>query len=234
MSATDYDFLETRTDIISGAYRLCRVVSPDDTPSANQLIIGANLLNTIVKGLQADGIFLWQLVTFTVTVGNAVTTYNLSTAATPTSPTIVSLHKAFRRDTPNTDVPIEIMSFGKYNSIPMKSDAGDPVVVSLNGQRPPTLYIWPTPASGITRTLFFVGVARLKDFDSANGSGDFPEAYQMSLRYFLANELGGEYGIPVTERQSFLLQGEYWMKKARQTNIEQNDYEFVRGAYPTK
>jgi hypothetical protein len=53
------DFNQTRSDIISGALELVEVISPGDSPSADQTTSCVAALNRFVKSLQAESVKLW-------------------------------------------------------------------------------------------------------------------------------------------------------------------------------
>ena len=57
------DFSRTRSEIITHALQVCKVLAEGETANSTQLSDGAAYLNMVVKWLQADGMPLWSLKT---------------------------------------------------------------------------------------------------------------------------------------------------------------------------
>lgn len=56
-----YDFTETRLEITKAAMENCGILSPNESPTSDQITSVSRDLNLLVKGLQANGIRIWKL-----------------------------------------------------------------------------------------------------------------------------------------------------------------------------
>lgn len=221
MAATDYDFSSTRNEIIQRAYRIIGVGTDTDSLTANQLTQGVIALNQLVKSLQNKRIYLWTEQGLTQALTATVPSYALST-----NPAVYSIEKAFLRIS-NTDIPLEVISWREYQAIPDKSSAGDPTHCTTDGT---SLYVYPVPSQ--SRTLYYLGLIKAKDWDTSSGSGDFPVRYQDALTYGLAAHLADEYGVPLTERQYLDGKATQLLFDARNFDTNLSDIETVTGAFP--
>jgi hypothetical protein len=61
-------FNVTRDQLIAGALRLIGAVGQGETPTANQVTEAAEALNIMVKAWEADGMPLWGLAEYNMTL----------------------------------------------------------------------------------------------------------------------------------------------------------------------
>lgn len=226
MATTDYDFRQTRNEIIQRAFRLIGALTLGDPLTAEKIDQGITALNQIVKSWQADRIFLWTLKELT----QALTATNASYSLNGTDSNIIGIDKAFLRIS-NTDIPLEILSYRQYSDIPTKTDAGNPTCIAINYESSPTLYVYPVPAGSLT--MYYLGIIRLKDMDTASGNADFPVRFEQALTYALAKDLADEYGLPLGERGYLRGKADELYTIARKSDRERADNEFVEPAYRT-
>lgn len=224
MTASDYDFNVTRNEIIERAYRIIGKLSPGEVLSAEMYQQAIIALNSMVKSWQSKHVFLWTIVEFTqgLTAGQA--SYSLSS----TDPSVYAIDRAYVRIN-NIDHPCTVASFRQYVDIPDKTSAGDPTVVALNGQITPTLFVWPVPTQ--TRLLYYSGIVKLKDFDTAAGTADFPVRYIEAITFGLAHKLSFEYGRPIQEQRELERQFQAEFGEAKTGERERAEYEFCDGAH---
>jgi hypothetical protein len=223
MAAADYDFFSTRNEIIQRALRICGVLSLGESVSADQYTQAAQALNSLVKSWQNEHIFLWTVLAGTLPLSATVASYAL-----PTDPAIMWIDKAWRRSG-NNDEPIRIISWREYNDIYNKTDPGTPTVIALDNRIAPTVYVYPVPPA--SDTIFYLGVSKLKDFDSSSSTADLTQRFLDSLTYGLAMQLADEYGLPMSERQWIASKYEDAWKKAKRADTDRFDYEFVDSAF---
>lgn len=225
MALAEYDFNLTRNEIIERAYRIIGKLSVGETMSAEMLQQAIIALNSMVKSWQSRNVFLWTLKDFTQTLTAGVTSYSLASS----DPPFYAIDSAYLR-IDNSDRPMDVASWRQYTDIYDKTVAGDPTLVALNNAITPTMYVWPVPSQ--TRTMYFTGLVKLKDFDSAGQNPDFPVRYLEALTFGLAHKLACEYGLPIAERRELerLAQQEFGESKAGETR-ERAEFEFVSGAF---
>lgn len=224
MAASEYDFNVTRNEIIERAYRIIGKFSLGDVLSAEMYQQGIIALNSMIKSWQSKHVFLWTLKEFTQTLTAGQASYSLAS----TDPAVYAIDRAYLRIN-NIDNPCDVASYRQYVDIPDKTSPGDPTIVALNGQITPTLYVWPVPQQ--TRTLYYTGIVKLKDFDTAAGNADFPVRYLEAITFGLAHKLSFEYGLPVQQQREIERQYQSEFGEAKSGERERAEYEFCDGAH---
>jgi len=223
MAASDYDFNVTRNEIIERAYRIIGKFSLGDVLSAEMYQQGIIALNSMIKSWQGKHVFLWTIKEFTQTLTVGQASYSLAS----TDPAVYAIDRAYLRYD-NIDHPCDVASYRQYVDIPDKTSKGDPTLVALNGQMSPTLYVWPVPQQ--TRTLYYTGIVKLKDFDTAAGNSDFPVRYIEAITFGLAHKLSYEYGLPIQQSRELERQFQAEFGEAKSGERERAEYEFCEGA----
>jgi hypothetical protein len=224
MAASQYDFNQTRTEIIERAYRIIGKFSLGETLGAEMHQQAVIALNSMIKSWQARHIFLWTIKQYSISLSAGVKSYSLAA----TDPPVYAVDRAYLQ-IDNDDQILQIASFRQYSDIFDKESTGDPTLIALDNQVSLTLYVWPVPTQ--TRTLLYSGIHRLKDFDSSSENPEFPVHYLQAITYGLAYELSSEYGLPLSERQFLKSQFEVAFEEARTGDRERADVEFVEGSY---
>lgn len=225
MAVADYDFLSTRTDIITRALRLVGALGDDDSPTASQQANATLALNQVVKSWQSKHIFLW-----TTQEGNLTLVPAQEDYALPTDPPIRWIDKAFYRDASSKDAPeLEVVPYNEYLSIIDKAASGKPGVLALNTDPVPTVYLWPVPNEA--HTIHYTGIEALPDFDAATSTGGFNAKWGLALTYALATELGPENGLSVSEVKSYKDRADEEFGIAKGGDRERVTRTHVRGAF---
>lgn len=223
MTVGDFDFAVSRDQIVRSALQKVGAVALGDPISGEEFNYAVQQLNQMVKEWQTQNIFLWQLVPFTVT-----TTANQATVSLPNDPVFIGLDSAAWVNGTNHE-PIRIISWREYNDIESKADKGTIEKIALNKIQNGTLYIYPVPTSAVQ--LRIVGISKLKDWDTATSTGDFPEHWSLALSYNLAAILCDDYGVPAAEEQRIVSKAGYFFGRAKASNREGADQVRVKGAY---
>lgn len=223
MAASDYDFNVTRNEIIERAYRIIGKGSMSEPVSAEMFSQAIVALNSMIKSWQSKHVFLWTLKEFfqTLTAGQA--SYSLAAS----DPPVYAIDRAYLRYD-NIDHLVDVASWRQYVDIPDKTSAGDPSVVALNTAITPTLYTWPVPQQ--TRTLYYTGIVKLKDFDTAGGNADFPVRYVEAITFGLAHKLAFEYGLPIPMQRELERQFQAEFGEAKSGERDRAEFEFCDGA----
>jgi hypothetical protein len=225
MALAEYDFNLTRNEIIERAYRIIGKLSVGDSLSADMLQQAVVALNSMVKSWQSRNVFLWTIREFTQALARGVASYSLASS----DPPFYAFDSAYLRIS-NDDRSMDVASWRQYTDIYDKTVSGDPTLVALDNALVPTMYVWPVPSQA--RTMYFTGLVKLKDFDTAGQNPDFPVRYLEALTFGLAHKLACEYGLPINERRELerLAQQEFGESKAGETR-ERAEFEFVSGAF---
>src|SRR5574343_64613 len=224
MSLSEYDFNLTRNEIIERAYRIIGKLSMGETLPGEMATQAVIALNSMIKSWQSRHVFLWTIREFTQTVTAGVASYSLASIHPPP----YAIDRAYLRIS-NDDRPIDVASWRQYTDIYDKTSSGDPTLVAINNQLTPTLYVWPVPTE--TRTIYYTGIVKLKDFDTAGQFSDFPVRYIEAITYGLAHKLASEYGVPLSERKELERQFQAEFAEAKTGERERAEYEFVEGAF---
>ena len=224
MTASEYDFSQTRSNILQRALRIVGALSLGETMTADQEEQGSSILNSVVKSWQAKGTFLWQVVDVTIAMVAGTGSY-----AMPTDPPLLTIDQAFLRLlSTTTDSPLARLSFEQFKAIASKTEQGTPTVFTCNDGY---LSVWPIPLTSSTWSVIGTGVARLKDWDTAGGTGEFPAHWLEALVYSVADGLAPEYGLPVREWQALTMRAIAAFNDAKKLKMDVSDYSYTRGAF---
>lgn len=201
------NFSTTRDDLISGALRLCGALGMGETPTSSQVTEASTALNMLVKAWQADGMPLWALKEYnlTLTLSN---TYEIGLGKTINIAKPLKVTQAYLRDTvSNVDIPMRVLTRDEYIRLGNKVTTGHPISyyyepLSNYG----ILHIYPNPdtISINSKRFIFVYQRPFEDFDVGTDEPDFPQEWYEALKYGLATRLAGEYGMDINERRQLI------------------------------
>jgi len=220
MAASDYDFLETRNQIIAGAYRKIGALMNGETLSAEMLEQAVHALNEITNSWQAQKIFTWTLDLYTMS-------FDAASEDVPTATPFLGINEAWVRESTNLDTPLKVLSYRQYLNIPQKTDTGVPTHIAMDTDKL-KLYVYPVPTAATTITI--LGVQRMQDWDSAAGAAGTNIRIQRALKYALAADLAFDYGIPSTERKDLEIMARS-LKNEFLSGDTDNSESFLVGAY---
>jgi hypothetical protein len=222
MAATDYDFKLNRNQLIASAFRKVGVLPPGDELPAELLAVGVETLNLIVKEWQAKRVFLWSEIWLADTLSDGVASY-----AFPTATPILGLSAAYYRTTATgEDEPLQLISWQDYCDIAEKAEEGEPTKVALCWAEE-KFYFYPVP----DKTYYFKALAiqKLKDFDTASGTGDVADRFQRALIFATAADLAFEFN-PSREAALRREANTAWME-VKGSDRERVTSERVKGAH---
>jgi len=204
------DFSITRDQLIEGALRICGVIAPGETPTATMYTGASEALNMIAKAWQSDGMPLWAMSEYTLTLTDATSSYIIS-------PKLLKVTQALNRniDT-NIDIPMRIVTRDEYNRLGNKTTSGNPILVWCNPNLDDTtVKVFPTPTSveAADNTVILTYQKEFSDFDASSDTPEFPREYYDALKFALASRLSYEYGVDIQDRkqlfeQSMILKNE--------------------------
>jgi hypothetical protein len=196
-AASESDTAITVTDDtnMSNADRI--LVENDDGTLTDTTINGAPSANAVTLTAGLDD---------SASSGNAVYTWPTSADL---SHKLVKLKFAQRRITDldnaatdaglmeGIDTPLSIIGEQEYLTYPTKLQTGVPVSVYLRqATTNPELHLWPTGGEGSVHSLVLDYTTHMQDLDATSNNLDIPADGVNPLAWWLAYELGPEYGIP--------------------------------------
>ena len=198
------NFSITRNELIAGAYRLAGVTAQGETPTTQQYTDGAEALNMMVKAWQADGMPLWAMKQYSVTL-TASTSFTIGVSQTVNTPKPLKIVQAFLHNTStNIDIPMRILTRDEYNRLGNKTDTGQPIQIFYEPLLDTgVLYVFPKPnATAISyNTITIVYQRPFEDFDASTDNPDFPQEWYEAVKYGLALRLAGENTLSLQVRQ---------------------------------
>lgn len=213
----------TRNQIIEAALRKLGVLALDQTPSATEYSNALISLNAMIGEFRVLGLEVWQRTNYTMSLTNAVSSYNIGSGQTINTPYPIHLLQVVRLDANSgTKIPVDIIADYNYNLLPA-STSGVPIQVTYQAKNNiGTLKVWPTPDSysATNVTLQLTYLRPIEYFSSATDTADFPEEWVSALIYNLAVRMAPEYGIPLSDRQLLIREAEKYLETAEDNAFE--------------
>lgn len=185
-------------DLIKSSLRLINAIGIGETPTAAETQDSLRALNDFLETWSIENltVFTQQSNTFSFVPGQA--SYTIGPGGNWNMIRPVQVMSGYTRVN-GSDFPIVEVTDDWYNLITVKNQQGQiPAWFRYNATAPlGVITIWPIPsvASTITLTsnLMFAPIANTATVLS------YPPGYSRALRYGLAVELAGEYGLPVPQ-----------------------------------
>jgi len=220
----------TRDQIIISALRKLGAVEPGDTAAtidANIVTNCAQALNLMVKQWMTEGIKLWTVTQYTLTLVASQTEYIIG----PSGPDLVAdkplrLIQGVIRNistTPYIDTPLQIISKQEYMSLGSKFSTGVANSVYLNpGTTSASVKLFLTPST-IAATNYQVILTcqrPIYDISSSSSVPDFPNEWMQALVWGLADQLSLEFGLPINHRQEVMLRAEKYKDQLTSWDVE--------------
>lgn len=223
MATTEYDFTQTRNQIIERAFRIIGVHSPGQSLPGEMAVQGSIALNTLVKYWQTKDLFLWNLKEETISFSANDTSQALGNH-------VLGIERAWYVQS-NTNISIKIKSYSDYlKNLTSTSSADFPTLCAIDYDKStPTLYLWPKAASAVD--IHIHAYNRLKDLDSANDIPEIPQRFIQPLVYGLADVLADEYKTPYQDRKMIKDKADEYFIVAQSSDYEYEDKTVATGAY---
>lgn len=201
--SSSYDFTVTRNQLVEGALRICGVIAPGETPSTSQYTNGSEALNMLVKAWQSDGMQLWIMSEYTLTLTNGVNSYTINEK-------MLKVTQALNRNiNTNIDIPMRIITRDEYNRLGNKTSSGNPVQVWHNPNlTTSTVKVYPTPSTveATNNRIILTYQKQTSDLDASTDNPEFPAEYFDALKFGLAARLCYEYGLDSIDRKQIIEQ----------------------------
>lgn len=221
-------FSVTRNNIIEASLRLLGVLEEGAQPTAQAIENASMVLNMMLKDWQTDGIKLWTIHEMIIPLVNNQTSYTIGPASgnDVIADKPLRLIQSFLRNisvTPNVDLPMTIISEQEYNILGAKKNTGTINTVFykpyLNHGE---LKVFLTPNQNTVQNYeLHINVQKpIQDITTANQTFDFPSEWFQCLRWGLAAELVGDYGLPLDKAAAFITRSEQYKERLMAWDIE--------------
>jgi len=213
----------TQYQFIDAALRTLGVLALDQTPTSTEYTNALVKLNGLVGELRVKGLQIFQRTTYTMTLTNGISSYNIGTGLTLNTPYPLHLLQAIRLDAnSSTRVDMDIIANSNFNRLPSNS-SGVPIQITYQPKmNMGVVQLWPTPdnysATNVTIQLTYL--RPLEYFSSSTDTADFPEEWVSAIIYNLAVRLAPEYGIPLQDRSLLIKEAETYLKTAEDNSFE--------------
>lgn len=199
-----YDFSLTARQVITFALRKCNIVGLNQDPSAAAAEDARIQLNLMLKDWQQKGPHLWKKTEGSVTMTNAIQSYDLAATLNP-----LRVLDARYRDTNSIDLPMEPLERSEYFDLPDKTSSGIPTTWYFDPQRgAPTLYVWPVKPTITTETLRLTYQKRIDDIDSLDDDIDVAQEWLLTVGYNLTSLLLDDYPVEGREADRIIARAE--------------------------
>lgn len=217
MTAT-YDFSVTRNQIIRRALRLTGQLGEGGEPAGDQMVTGAEALESLVKFLQAKGVNLWARENRTLALLANTAQYSLPLDT-------LNIEALSITDSTGVQTTVPLISDAAFATIAFPTQTGKPSMANVNMYAQPLLFVWPIPEQAYT--LQYKATRKTADFDTALGTPEAPQRWYDPLCYLLAANLADEYGLAL-ERCMYLRKvAEQMQSTASQADTDPADALFI-------
>ena len=134
---------------------------------------------------------------------------------------------AYRRDKNDIDTEVSLIGEDEYRSQSNKGAEGPPVEAWYQPTLTTgTLYVWPVDGGADWDKVVLSVQYAPDDFDTGANTAQFPVEWINALVWNLAAELGGEYGIPLRDRQYLDGKAEFKLNELLAYDAENADVRF--------
>ncbi len=194
------DFSLTAREIIAEAFKVAKIVSGGETPTATEMSDAETTLNLMLKTWSAKE-HLWIRTEGTQALTASTASYAITGARRMLS---------VRRRASSIDTPMNELAREEYYDLPTKSATGTPVSWYFDPQRATrTLYIWPTASAAVATStvLHFTYLRVIEDIDALENDPDVPQEWLEALVYSLAARLALSYGSDALQAVTSIANG---------------------------
>lgn len=198
------NFATSRDQLISGALRMAGAIAQGENPSVTLVSEAAEALNMLVKAMQADGMPLWAIKKYAITL-TATGDYTIGVSATVNTPKPLKVIQAFLHNTSSgLDTPIRIITRQEYELLGNKTSSGTPNQIFYEPLLTTgIMHVHPVPDATVAaaNTLSIIYQRPFEDFDVSTDEPDFPQEYYHCIKLLLADVLAPEHGLSIQDRQ---------------------------------
>jgi len=215
----------SRDTIIQRTLRIVGGIGQGETPTSTQYSEAATALNDLVKAWEADGMPLWALKDYTITLVAGTSSYDIGIGASGLNAVApLKIIQAYTVDSSNLSRPITIIGRDMYENFGDKTGSGDVTMIwyqepgagvaGSTGELKGTLTTYLVPLSTSPLTLHVRGQRPFEDFDATADTPDFPSYWYNAIIWGLARDLSYEYGNAFAERSMIAKMADMYKEEA--------------------
>lgn len=213
--------MKTRDEIITAALRKCGALGDGETASTEQVNAGASALISLVKAFAADGMQIWKIEQVTAACSLFPDSQGESvgvgqTVVTSTAP--LKLIGAWRSEIATGQrSPLAIWTRQEYMDMANPETTGAPIAVYFQPVKTTgVLHVYPVPDSVHVADweLILDFQTQYTEITSSSTVLDFPDHWEQTLIYSLAQRLAPEYGVAINERNLLTQDSERFRQEA--------------------
>ena len=216
--APTYDFSITRNQIVRRAFRLAGKLKDNEQMSGDMSIVGAEALESLVKWLQSDNVFLWTLEDRTFTTVASDGEYDLATD-------LLNVSYVYITDSTGQRFNLPLVTDEAWARISFPLNTGRPTIAMVELRAQPTIKLNPLP-DGVY-TVGYKATRKMADFDTALGTPETPQRWYDPLCYLLAANLADEYQLPLDKCNYLRQKAESLRATASKIDIDPADALFL-------
>lgn len=216
--STNFDL--NRTGILRVAYQLVGITPAGEDPDTNQLAVGSDILNLVLKSLQDEGIILSTLSRTTTTLVAGQAQY--STASDTLD---IDGGTPYCTNSSASDLPVLMISRAQYMELTNKTTQGQPTQMYVEKGPTISFFLYPTPDASWT-SITYPRITLLSDMNAASDSTALPSRYLQTIVKLVAADLSIRHGY--YEKQQ-ILRAEAEVAKSRVVNddTERGNIKFI-------
>ena len=222
-------YTQTALQLIERALRTLGVTGVGSTANANHVTNATTALNSLLKSMQNDGVYLW---TREVVNGLSLAAYSVANGQTfgTEYQKVESVQLNYQDD---DTYPLEMRTIEEYMDLPRKDTDGRPTdYYTKENLGADTFFLYPAPDDLVNYTLDFVVVRLLEDIAATSNNFDLPSRWLEALHWGLVDAICMEHGKPIDFRQDVKQRYKEALRSARKSDTPVQD-RTVDPAYDT-
>lgn len=195
--------ISTAGDLIARALKKIGVIAEGEEVSASQASDGLDSLNSLLSSWGAETLATTAVTEDSHALVAGTNSYTIGNGSTIDTAKPLQVVDAYLRDAGGLDYDISTVDRNVYENYSNKSTTGRPTSiyydpgVTQQATQTGTIYVYPTPDSATTYTLYISSEKNLVEFASLVSAYTFPAFYKRALIYNLAIDLATDYGRPI-------------------------------------
>ena len=180
--------------IVQNALQIISVVTKNQPIDADDLDLGIEHLNDLLKAWQSPGIQMYSRTTGSISLIAETKSYAISSRP-------VRLQTVKYNGATGGDIPMLQMTADEYDELPNQNSEGIPTQFFYDRQREAgTVFVWPVKKTVTTETLNWVGTREVEDITKGSDVVDIPAEGYRALKFTLAAELAYPFEIDINTR----------------------------------
>lgn len=187
--------MATALDLITRAMRLIGQLEGDEDPSPDESADGLLSLNEMIESMSNEEQFVYQIVTDTFSWPSSQASRTIGSGGNFNTDRPIRLDDGSFLRVSGNDYPLKIITDQDYAGISQKTASSD-VPWGLYGDRAyPLMNLYLVSVPSATVELHLASWKLLQSFTGLTTAIALPPGYTRMVRFNLALELAGEYGV---------------------------------------